>query len=429
MKFLSRIRLLYRIVLAQLATRIILRAAWLGGAVYLISWGVNSLWGVLPQSNYWILFAAIVSFGTLATLFFKPRSQKEFLWRVDDKFELKEQVSTAYQVSKDKKGKSGGEQPLERMLVEDANNLMPDVTRKVIDKGWGIRNDVEATVIVLMMLLIVYLSGIEAFSTAIPGSGLGILPGLGSDPSFNDVFSSGIPGDTSGRSSGLGLGGQATDLVQGPQDLSADGLELVYDVFQEMGEELKDNAATSELGEELADRDFKRAAHEMGNLSENIDRMTRETRQDLAEKFSEAVRKLYLTQFSEITEILGSASEALRGTSTSEMSDQLDRVSALLQHLSEMEAKEVIAREEPEPVTPQFEEIEGEDEGLDFETAEDISEFLIAPGTGDVTSGQVEDGEVDLEGYTLGFGADGVWSLFDYLWEDKDVVSSYFKPR
>jgi hypothetical protein len=429
MNFLSRIKMLYRIVVAQKATRIILRAAWLGGAVYLLCWGVNGLWGVLPRSNYWVLFAVIVSFGTLATLLFKPSSQQAFLWRVDGRFDLKEQVSTAYEVAIKKEGSRPAEQPLEKLLIEDADRLMPGITRKVIDKGWGIRDDVESTVIVLMMLLIVYLSGMESFSTAIPGSGLGILPGLGSDPTFRDVFSSGIPGDTSGSAGGLSFGGEGVEATEGSQDLSTEGLNLVYEVFREMGEALKDSAATSELGVGLAGMDFERAAQEMGTLSDNIDQVTTETRQNLADHFSDAVRKLYLSQFSDISDILGSAAESLRGSSTTEMSTQLDRVAGMLHSLSDLRVNEVITGVQDPPEMPEFEGLEGEGDELEFETPEEVSDLLTAPGSGSVPSGEAQDGVVDFEGYSIEIFGDGIWSPFDYSWDDKDVVSSYFAPR
>lgn len=429
MKFLNRVRMLYRIVLAQQATRIILRAAWLGGAVYLLGWGINAQWGILPQNRTWVLAAVIVSFGTLATLLFKPRSAKNFLWRVDETFDLKEQVTTAYEVSTDKKEKQPGGQQLEKLLVEDANSFLPDITRKVIDKGWGLRNDVEATIIVLMMLMVVYLSGLESFSTAIPGSGLGILPGIGSDPSFLDVFSSGIPGDTRGSAPGLGVGGQGEGALDGPLDLSREGLNLVHEVFREMGDALKDSAATSGVGHALSNGDFEKAANEMSGLAENIDRVTAETRQDLAERFSDAARKLFPSQFTEISNTLNNAAEALRGNSSTDMSNQLDRVSDLLQSLGEYDINEVIASDLEEPEPTEFEGLEGEDEPLEFETAQDISNMLTAPGVGSAASGLVEGTPLDFEGYSLDPGGDGVWSPFDYSWDDKDVVSSYFTPR
>jgi hypothetical protein len=375
------------------------------------------------------MIALGVSVGTLATLLFRARSRKEFLWRVDQSFDLKEQVSTAYEVSTGKQERDPAGQQLDGLLVEDANKLMPGITRKVIDNGWGIRADVEATVIVLMMLLTVYLSGLESFSSAVPFSGLDILPGVGSDPSLRDVFPSGIPGDTSASILALGDGGIGAGSAAIPQDLTPEGLALIYKTFQEMGDALKDSAATADLGRALAEGDFGQAANEMGSLSENIDRVTADTRLDLADRFSDAVRKLYLSQFSEITEVLGGAAEALRGNSAPNMNTQLDRVSAMLQSLSGLQVNDVLAREEEEPDPEDFEGLEGEEEELELQTAEDISDMLIAPGSGAIVLGQAEGKAVDFTGYSLGFGGDGVWSPFDFSWDDKDVVSSYFAPR
>jgi hypothetical protein len=433
MKFLQRARWLYRIVLVQHATRLILRAAWLGGAVYLFCWGANSLWGVLPRSGYWVFFSVVVGLVTILAILIRPLKLDDFLWRVDNKFEQKEQIATAYEVTQDVNRKPAKSDSLEGMLLSDAAEILPEITRRVIDKGWKLRNDVEATVIVLMLLMIVYLSGMESFGTSTPRDGLGLLPGPGSDPSFFDVFASGIPGDTSGNSAGLleiGAASQGIDPAAGGQGLSAEGLDLVYQVFKRMGADLKDGAATAAFGGALEAGDFEQAANHLGSLSENVDRLTVGTRQSLADAFSYGERELYLSEFAEISDSLGGAADALEGNSLVEMSNRLNRVVEMLDAFAAQQRGDVYAREEyvaPAPI--ESERLEGEGEELEVKAVEDVSDILVAPGGGFGGTGNVLDDVVNLIGsssYTF-----GIFNLtsYDFSWEDKDVVSSYFSPR
>jgi hypothetical protein len=434
MKYMDRVRWLYRIVLIQKAARLILRAAWLGGAVYLFCWGINSLWGVLPNSGYWVFFSVVVGFATLITIFIKPLKLDEFLWRVDRNFAQKEQIATAYQVSRKKKGKALQPESLDGILVSEAAEMLPPITRRVIDKGWMIRLDVEATVIVLLLLMPVYLSGMESFTRTDPGSGLGLLPGLGSDPTFLDVYPSGIPGDTRGSDPGQfqaegsyePLGTCAPSL-----GLSEDGLDQVYEVFRQMGVMLKDQAATARFGRILEDGDLAQAAIALSGISENIDRLGPETRLDLAEGFDFSRRELYQLEFADITDILGRASTALRGDPLAEMGSQLDEVVCLLEALASIQGGGGVYAHSayPEPEPPEMERIEGEGEEMEVETAEDISELLTIPGFGAEGGAEVLGDAADLLGAASAETMEFNPASYDFSWDDKDVVSSYFSPR
>ena len=63
--FLLEIRRIFRIAFVQKAVVILLRAAWIGGAVYIFCWGSNRLWGWFPSQDLWILYAALIALAVL----------------------------------------------------------------------------------------------------------------------------------------------------------------------------------------------------------------------------------------------------------------------------------------------------------------------------------------------------------------------------
>jgi hypothetical protein len=271
----------------------------------------------------------------------------------------------------------------------------------------------------------------ESFSTAIPGSGLGLLPGAGSDPSYLDVYGSGIPGDTSGVSGGLSVQqttGNGSSETEGGYGLSSEGLEMIDRVFREMGEMLSDDAVTADFGSSLEAGDYSDAAEDLASLSENIDRTSTETRQNLAAAFDYGARELYLSEFAEISGPLEGAATALEEGGIGEMRDGLDMVYEML---SSFEVREtgVYAREETSEPEPEIERMSGEGEELELETPEDVSDLLVAPGTGVAGTGEALSGTVDLTGSTSSSAEEYSQTYYDYGWDEKDVVSKYFSPR
>lgn len=430
MKLIHRIRRLFRIVLFQRVLRLILRGAWLGGGTYLLLWGANSLWGIFPQRSYWVLCSAVIGFFTLITIFFRSVSLPEFVWRVDRLFNLKEQVSTAYEVQKSQSEKTSEEDSLEGKLVREATDLLPAVTHKVIDGGWKIRNDIEASVIVLMLLFVVYLSGMESFRAVIPGIGLGVLPSPGSDPSFMDVYGSGFPGDRTGTSPFSEAG--ESEQVEAARfgRLSNDEIDQVVDALGMTGKALKNEAVTALLGRALENGNFGEALDELGNISENINRLTPETRQHLADGFSVASRELFTTQFSDISDILAGASQALQGEVFAEMSHSLEEVSEIFEYLKQVSRTHVDSEQDVDDQDPvDNERLQGEGDELIIGTAADLSDLLSVPGGAGLVSGQANGGEIDYTSTAVESDPESVFEPYDFQWEDKDVISSYFLPR
>ena len=428
MKFLLRARWLYRLVLIQHAVRLILRAVWLGGAVYLLCWGIHAWWGVLPDPAIWIGLSSLVGLLTLLTIFFKRKRMEDFLWRADRLFSQKEQLSTAYQAAVKKHGDTGSGE-VTTALISDAAKLIPAITRRVLARGWRLRNDLEAAIIVGLLILVVYISGLEALSTSNFGSELGLIPAAGSDPSFGDVFPSGIPGDT--RGGDIGAAGEAGEGEDGPVSdqpwMTASALDRLFQVFSEMGAQLKDTPPSADLGRALELGDLLEASNQLGELSENIDRLTGDTRRILAEAFAYGARELYLSEFDQITGPLGSAADALENKTEPEMGVALDQLAAMFEALAAQLQGEVTAQQQaPEPIS---ERIAGEGEDLELTAPEDISDLLVAPGRGEAGSGEALGEAVSLTEMGTESTGEVELSQFNYLWANKDVVSTYFSPR
>ena len=127
----------YRLALGQRAFKQILRAAWLGGAVYLICWGVNGLWGWLPDKRVWVALVLAIMLFNIFVIFIRRASYKQFLWNLDRKFDLKEQLSTAAELS------GHTNEGLSQELLEDSMAVLSKVRSRIANKGWRVRDDVN----------------------------------------------------------------------------------------------------------------------------------------------------------------------------------------------------------------------------------------------------------------------------------------------
>ena len=100
---------LYSLVHIQQSLRLALRSFWLGMTGILVGWGVNALWGWLPNPLTWILiglaFALVpilMIWGALYPVLFALNPNPGWVWRMDRTLGLREQFSTAWEVAQQK---------------------------------------------------------------------------------------------------------------------------------------------------------------------------------------------------------------------------------------------------------------------------------------------------------------------------------------
>ena len=108
-----------------------------------------------------------------------------------------------------------------------------------VHPGWNLRPEFESALVVLILLMVVYLNSVRLVTQLPPGGAIGLLPGLGNDPSAEEVLASGSAG--SGSDTG-GLG-QNSDNQQDTAlndlfDLTSSDFEVISKILQDLGEAL-----------------------------------------------------------------------------------------------------------------------------------------------------------------------------------------------
>ena len=429
-KFLHEVHRIFRILFIQKAVTQFLRAAWLGGAAYLLFWGTNQLWGWFPDQGRWVWYSAGLSVLVFGSVFLKRKPTKGFVWRLDRSFKLKEQVYTAYE-NLDAGEEVGVDPGMQALLGSEAVNQLPKIRRQIVDQGGHYRREFESTIVVLILLLIVYLANVGNISRLPGGFGSGFLPLLGRDPTASDVFSGGIPGETRENEPSEGVGGttsigdQAGDLDLDPQDW-----EDITEALENLGEKLEGQSASQELGQALRGQDFGQAAEEFSAMAEEIDEFSDGTRHEMADDFLETSVELQQIGQSEIGSQFSAATSALLGDSLSDMAESLDNLSELMEKLKEYQAKQPAA-DLDQDLTPSSAQPlnQGVGEVFDLDTFGLTQDFISVPGSGTMGGSETLGEAVDfVMPYTTSTG-EGIWLPYDISMDDSDVVSEYFSPR
>lgn len=415
--FLKEISRIFETALIQKAIKMVLRAAWVGGAVYLLCWGVNRLWGWLPVQSMWFMIAGSVSITILGSAFMVRKPTKKFVWRLDRGYQLEEQVYTAYEYIEDHSGNVESQPGFKELIKSDLVGRLPEVRRKVVDTGWQIREEFESTLVVLILLLIVYLLSVGDISSVPPQDNFGILPSLGKDPTASELLSGEIPGDGLQRDTSV----LSPESGEGTTPSICEGnWDQVVGVFNNLGEDLSQGAATFVIGQNLKQQDFSQAATGFSSLAEDVNGLTHETKNELANVMLDAAVSFQEIGRQDMSAFFQNASAALFEGRNSVISQQMDELAAL------MEVCENCPRI---PVNQGFKATSTETLEISTPPGEvvDLSAFSSTPM--DIGSGNI--GIEQGFGINLGENVPGYLLPFPYdlNLDDSDVVSSYFSPR
>jgi len=312
-------------------------------------------------------------------------------------------------------------------------------------------------------MIIVYLTGIGSV-LSVDSGGLGLLPPLGKDPTTEDIFPLGIPGLTPNQANQMDIGeGAEAELGLGEEggdfsDLIESELGEIGEVLSELGEELSEYAATSELGEALQQGNFEDAADEFNNLTGTISQLSQGTLDNLSESLQEAASRLQQPGQQNLSEGLRDAGNAVQDSDNTQSREHLDNLASRLRALGIQAAKEpghglnisndsdvgtpfegeADAAESGEAGTGSgrtevgdaeaFERLEGEGEVFDLDEFEDYSGFLQSNTPSGEESDQVVGGMYDFIGVTDGTVIEGVFNPFNFYWTFIHVVATYFSP-
>ncbi len=415
-QFLREIARIFQVAWTQKIIKMVLRAAWVGGAIYLFCWGVNRLWGWLPAQAAWFWLAGLAAAGTLGTAFLQRAPSRGFVWRLDRGYRLQEQVFTAYEVIQDETQEKKRNPAVDELLQSEQLGRLPAIRRDLADRGWRIKGEFESTVVVLILLLIVYLLSVEDIGRFPLDQGVGILPNLSKDPTAAEVLTENIPGDMGGNQPAQL---QTGELGSGQNIICEGNWEEVADVFINLGGTLSQQSATYDIGVGLQELDFGQAAQGFGNLAEEVEDLSAESREGLANTFLDTAVTLQSLNRPEISAYFQDASAALFDGSSLAISEGLDQLVEL------MELCQYCPDPNKQPLA---------------NTSQQSLEIDV-PG-GDVTIPQnflsvptiIDSGNIGVTtGVSASPGAEvpGFVQPLPYILnlKDSDVVSSYFSPR
>lgn len=427
-KLQRQIKSLYRLARFQKLLRILLRSAWIGGVGYLIGWGTNALWGWFPESSIWLDLGVSLAIINFLTIFYRPVSYKQFIWNLDRKMGLDEQLSAASEIDTMDDGSVNAQ------LIDESLSLMQDLRKRIFSKGWRLRGEIEALVIVLILFIMVFITSLGNIPSFFPG-GLGFLPGLGSDPNARGIFPSGIPGVTPGDAEKMGIGQGKGDSEGGVSGLSSQELGEIGKILNEMGKELEDNASTSEFGQSLQRGDFEQAANDLNDLTENLDRLSEQTKQDLEDSFNNAADKLQQPDQQSLAESLREAADAIQSNDTEavekldELASQIDALDNQKDFNSPEETKPIVGVGEPESggANP-FERLSGTGETIDLSEA-GSSSTLLQPSEGVVGGGAQR---IGADSTQIRPADDSVVQEtidpYSMSWDKRYEITKYFSP-
>ncbi len=405
-RFLRQMRAIQRLVWFQRGFRWALRSAWLTGLSFLVTWLLAHFFGWLP--GLWLRVGLSFFVGLIPLcigLLSRPEAGA-LAWRMDRRLGLQERISTAWEVARAKETAN----PLEKTLLDEASQSLPEIHLQVLRHGWGAGRDLLVLILVvvaLSVMLVLTFPLPQLPQIPLPGSGNGVLPALGGEPSAEDVF----PGDVPG----MPEGGEPDPEVPG---------ELT-EIFSDIAGDLAGESAFQAISEALDAPDLEGSAEALEDLAENLDQLPEEARQTLAESFSEAVSQIEGAGYPDLAESFGNAADSLAGGLDSQAGD-LENLAEALRGLGSEETPE--PEPTPDQATPEPVERLGEDgQAFELEAESATESDLLVPADAP--------GEEQAEGEPPGGPSyadedviDTILVPYTYPWYWQDLISDYFTP-
>ena len=430
------------LVLIQRTLRLLLRAVWTGLSGYLIGWGINDLYGSLPDTRIWLAFGFILALPFLLVIF-RPLPLPRLTWNLDRRFGLREQLSAAWQTAQQSEPNR-----LSTLLIADAEALLPAQNNRILHRGWFLSRDILAALIVTTLFLAI--NAFNAYNTtlAAPEAVPLDLPPLAEAPTYDDLFPSGIPGLTQAPGSDPGQ----SDPLTPEQAASLD------DILSELGDALSQNPETALAGEALQQGDLDEAAIEIARLADELEDLPQEARDNAQDALKRAAEQAQQSGQQDLADSLQQAADSLNNPDPNnlEAAEALDDLAGEFRKLEDQFASMGQAGDQepaPEPSEGEqqannseggsaggtssgtegqsepVERLEGEGQTVEIQGEENPS-GLLTPGE---TSGSPTTG--DGGPIIAGGGGTGdtnpinsILTPHNFPWRWRDVVSKYFSP-
>jgi hypothetical protein len=250
---------------------LVLRSMWLGIGGFLLYWGLIALSGHVFNFTYAVVATSLMFLPFLVAAFIFRPNLKEWTWKIDRAYELKEQISTALEVS--------AKRPLKHLefdLIKEATPLLSIKTKQIWKSDWLLGRELTALMVVILLLSAVILLGktisidfkIERSLTSVS---------FKSEPKTIDVFPNGMAWKHY----------ENDQKAIPPIDLRSFG-----NTMSNLGDELMKDKATNELGKAIQQMDIAKTTAALAELAENIDALPEESRINLVNALGNAAPKL-----------------------------------------------------------------------------------------------------------------------------------------
>jgi hypothetical protein len=300
---------LRRLVDAQRLVRYGLRATWLFGAGFLAGWAIQSLSGVLPDARLWLLIGLLPAAASLAPLFWKRPSLSGFVWHLDRRLSLKEQLSTASSTP------AAAANPVATLLQQEALGLVPSLQKRILRGGWRISGELLSLGVVLALGLGIYFGVApppEAPVSLAPGDRLSLPSFQPQEATLQQVLPQGVlslnpdakppdsqqaagsaSGDQSSSKPGQQPGSSSGDQPgSGQQPGSSNSMEALSQALQQAGQALSQQSSSYELGQALQNQDLAKAADQLEQLADKLGSLSQQSRDQLAKSLGQAAGAL-----------------------------------------------------------------------------------------------------------------------------------------
>jgi hypothetical protein len=261
---------------ARRGMRTLLRTAWLSACVWCIGFGGHLLWG-WPLRYDILSVAALGILGIGVLLLLRTRMPAiDVARRLDQRFQLNEQLATAVEVS----ALSPPRDSLGARLLDESARTAGRLRQQILRNQPTPWSEVLSIVALALVILGLYLlANIAGFDRQ--AQGLGPLPELARPQDPAEQFPPEPP--PAGQQAlvpGQGAGEQATAAVADPRVLGA------------IADALRDQGATRPAAEALDRGDTAGAAQSLRELADQAGQLSRESRANLANQLDQAAREI-----------------------------------------------------------------------------------------------------------------------------------------
>jgi hypothetical protein len=433
---------LHNLARLQRSLRFGVRAIWLGVGGVILGWGMNAVWGWLPNPLAWYALGIALALFPLAGIVNAFASRKPWVWLLDRRLGLHEQVSTAWEVAN-----SGKSQGIGRLLVQDVLELLPRIRARMLNRGWYLEVDLVSAAIVMLLAGVLLASGLLNPFSDLLGEGPAAfnppppplppleqhvpqIPQPGDQPG-GDPEGGQQPGAEQPGGQGSGEGQPQEGGEQPGSDPSGSDAEL-GDILRELGQDLSRQAGTYDLGQALENMDLNGAADALEDLKENLDELSPESRDNLSQAMREAAEALEQAGEQELSQDMSDAADSIPGPSE-DAPQNLDEVAGELRELADAMGQSGVAGTgsgeggsgagAPEPL----DRLGGEGEDMELPLSDPSQSGLLNPSNQGTPGDEVAGGPQDST-YQPGSGvAQNPLYPSSFLWKWRDVVSQYFQ--